>query len=788
MALRWPGFKFSERELGVGSLAYSGELVVDLGSRRIGHPVVLLYEADTPFRPPIVVPILTMPSGDDWRWNDVIAAHNRVRLPAGYHRHQMPQDAAGSLCLVEVHSEQEPEIIHGADLLWRALQVFQAIDLGRPFPYPDSETAELEAHFSVVGDILLPETFYASELGDRGRFWAVKTFDKWESGPTYIPQSPGHVRELLVGLHVDTTTAAGTLITDWKNTATDAVIRAFPFAANQNLSAFPRGDTDGRDAMGLQGPWWQLSGEPAPVWNGGELAAELERLTGVPDAVGLLADEVLLSAGKRECALGLRYPGRDGQQEWLFLLLLVVETPDRAAMKADPRNAMREAVRIARVGAFRVHPLRRQALELRNRDRVPPGLDRRKVLVLGCGALGADVAVALAKAGIGTLVLVDPDIVHSSNVVRHEAGLWAIGLVKPDAVRRSIYEHNPFVSVETTPRRAAYTLDDLEQALREADLVVSTIADENAEMVINAAAERVGRTVIYGRSLRRGTAARVFRVRPGNDACKECLARHHRDTKLGNRSVGYISVPPAEGEVLARECGQAVLAGSAIDLRFAANLTARAVLDELNGGVSWNNLIWVLEPWAGAPDPLDSPYGVVRQTLLPHPECTTCGRPRLHEIVLSPDAVADLTRLTEAKATVETGGALIGYEEGEKVHVVEVTDAGPNALETPTRFLYDPEYINSRLREAAVRLGERGQYVGEWHSHLEADPRPSALDVHSFTSLAECPLILTNEPAMVIMGLDPSTRTVGRQYAASFPLGRRMHALRVNRVGKSLQS
>ena len=111
------------------------------------------------------------------------------------------------------------------------------------------------------------------------------------------------------------------------------------------------------------------------------------------------------------------------------------------------------------------------------------------------------------------------------------------GLAKVDALRHMIWQHNPFVNVECFPQSATRTLDGLSALLRGVDLAVSTIADENVEMVINAATVRVGTTAIFGRSLRGGTAARVFRVRPGTDACKECLALHRSfDVSNGVRS------------------------------------------------------------------------------------------------------------------------------------------------------------------------------------------------------------------------------------------------------------
>jgi len=141
-----------------------------------------------------------------------------------------------------------------------------------------------------------------------------------------------------------------------------------------------------------------------------------------------------------------------------------------------------------------------------------------------------------------------------------------------------------------------------------------------------------------------------------------------------------------------------------------------------------------------------------------------------------------MRRYAEAKPRVETGGALIGYEENGVVHVAEVTDAGPHAEETTTRFRYDAEYVNGRLREAADRLGQRGLYVGEWHTHLECDPKPSVRDIASLMDIAVAPNFLTDEPIMIIAGVDPQAGQVAGVHASSFPINRGMRVLPLNRA------
>lgn len=151
LARRFPKFRVSGRELTVGTLAYVGEIVVDLGAEKKGHPVLLAYAPASPYQMPVVFPLTKLPPGDDWTLAD--AQQHVYRMPTGYARHQMP---AGSLCLIESESHATEEIVGGAEVLRRAKEVFKAVDLLLPFPYPDSPEAELEAHFLVFDDILLP--------------------------------------------------------------------------------------------------------------------------------------------------------------------------------------------------------------------------------------------------------------------------------------------------------------------------------------------------------------------------------------------------------------------------------------------------------------------------------------------------------------------------------------------------------------------------------------------------------------------------------------------------------
>jgi len=70
-----------------------------------------------------------------------------------------------------------------------------------------------------------------------------------------------------------------------------------------------------------------------------------------------------------------------------------------------------------------------------------------KVGIAGLGGLGSSVAVALARLGVGTLVLADFDVVEPSNLNRQQYFIDQIGRLKVDAMEENIRRINPYVKV-----------------------------------------------------------------------------------------------------------------------------------------------------------------------------------------------------------------------------------------------------------------------------------------------------------------------------------------------------
>jgi len=123
-----------------------------------------------------------------------------------------------------------------------------------------------------------------------------------------------------------------------------------------------------------------------------------------------------------------------------------------------------------------------------------PGIHQRVkksvVGIAGLGGLGSSVAIALARIGVGTLILADFDVVEPSNLNRQQYFVHQIGLPKVEALRENLSKINPYVRIRLYNERV--DRNNAERIFKEADVVVEAFdrAEEKA-MLINVISERM---------------------------------------------------------------------------------------------------------------------------------------------------------------------------------------------------------------------------------------------------------------------------------------------------------
>lgn len=118
-----------------------------------------------------------------------------------------------------------------------------------------------------------------------------------------------------------------------------------------------------------------------------------------------------------------------------------------------------------------------KALCERHGEDVQKKFSSATVAICGLGGLGSNIAISLARAGIGKLILIDFDRVDITNLHRQQYKANQIGMNKTDALRDNLLEIAPYVTLETHTIRV--TEENAAHLLQGADIICETF--DNAE-------------------------------------------------------------------------------------------------------------------------------------------------------------------------------------------------------------------------------------------------------------------------------------------------------------------
>lgn len=144
------------------------------------------------------------------------------------------------------------------------------------------------------------------------------------------------------------------------------------------------------------------------------------------------------------------------------------------------------------------------------------------VLIVGAGGLGSPAALYLGAAGVGTLTLVDDDVVDLTNLQRQIAHATArVGQPKVESAAQAVRALNPLVALRTVRQRVdAAALDGLVAA---ADVVLDCTDNYRTRQAINAACVRGAKPLVAGAAIRFDGQVSVYDPRRGGSPCYACL-------------------------------------------------------------------------------------------------------------------------------------------------------------------------------------------------------------------------------------------------------------------------
>jgi len=153
-----------------------------------------------------------------------------------------------------------------------------------------------------------------------------------------------------------------------------------------------------------------------------------------------------------------------------------------------------------------------KALTARNVPGIREDLKSGRVAIAGLGGLGSNIAVMLARIGVGRLLLVDHDMVEPGNLNRQYYDLTHLGMLKTEALKSQVYKINPFVETET--RAVKVTGDNAWEIFEDWPIICEAFDNElDKAALVNTLLEKGGKKIVAASGLAGFDSANKIKTR-----------------------------------------------------------------------------------------------------------------------------------------------------------------------------------------------------------------------------------------------------------------------------------
>lgn len=345
--------------------------------------------------------------------------------------------------------------------------------------------------------------------------------------------------------------------------------------------------------------------------------------------------------------------------------------------------------------------------------------------VVGCGALGSKVVMHLARNGVNSLFLLDPDEVSPHNLVRYALHAEAEGMYKAVALASTInklFRHEATISAFGLPKAGEFIWKSIEQIQLTKQILDFSASEAFLTSLVNQ--PHLEHTAITRAILSDQGNLGVLSV--------EGPARNPRLDDLQVALYAHGKHSPAVVAWLQREQTAAANEGTLVTVGVGCNSETTILADEVislhaayfaqvikydsnRSERSGEGQVFLSRVASGQ----DLPGITTERLLVPKRVVMTAGNDPTWTIRMCP-AVAKAIRAALRNAYPnETGGVLIGQVnyKTKTVHVVDLVLAPADSQATPVCFFRGIQGLPEAIDRASHQSGGQLGYVGEWHTH-----------------------------------------------------------------------
>lgn len=138
-------------------------------------------------------------------------------------------------------------------------------------------------------------------------------------------------------------------------------------------------------------------------------------------------------------------------------------------------------------------------LKERHGEELQKNFSKATVAICGLGGLGSNIAISLARAGVGQLILIDFDRVDISNLHRQQYKANQIGQYKTEAIANNLLEIAPYINLKTITKRI--TKENYYELLKDAEVICEAFDKAEAKaMLVNGVLETMPEKYIVSAS------------------------------------------------------------------------------------------------------------------------------------------------------------------------------------------------------------------------------------------------------------------------------------------------
>jgi integrative and conjugative element protein (TIGR02256 family) len=445
-------------------------------------------------------------------------------------------------------------------------------------------------------------------------------------------------------------------------------------------------------------------------------------------------------------------------------------------LKDRVRDLAMDWFEAAKVAWMTVMEARPEVTQRRDTGTPLTWLTGKRVLVLGCGALGGPVAEFCVRAGVAELTVADQGMVSPGILVRQPYTDADVGQAKARALAERLSKIRTDLEVEPVVGNVRTTLFDREQDLRGFDLVIDATADASVRSVIERARRNTSVrpplvTMVIGHDAQRGlvTTSLPAAAGAGVDAFRK-VALHACSGVPGWADVGddfFPASPRTELFFPEPGCSAPTFVGSAAQTSALAGLMLNEALMVLGlgrslvpgldgdapGGTSARATLFASAVRLGAAS--DGP-GTSRMEWisdLVQADPSSGFEVRVSATALA-EAAAEVRRGARVRGIgVETGGMLIGSFDDATgvVHVDRVAGPPPDSYLAEQYFQHGLEGVKERVDAEMTRTRGSSGFVGFWHIHPAGRADPSPTDEQGMAAVVG-PDGSTGRALMMILG------------------------------------